>query len=93
MIKNSKVPVLYIILICLPLLVFGNQASAQIGIDSTAIDSILLNQVQLQLEENALAIAPTQILSGLSFNPDVGVIGDFQMVGNTRGKKNINAYQ
>ena len=58
MIKNSKVPVIYIIFICLSLLVFSNKASAQIGIDSTAIDSILLNQVQLQLEENALVIAP-----------------------------------
>ena len=92
MIKRNKKPDLCILLISVLTLFLCIGVKAQIVPDTTAVDSILLNQVQFQLEENTPVIPPVQVRSGLSFNPDIGVIGDFQMAGNTRGKKNINAY-
>jgi len=66
-------------------------AGAQVPTDSTATDSLLLKQVEQQMANNQ---PPTQQQprSTLSFNPDIGVIGDFQAAYTSRGKRNFDAY-
>ena len=65
--------------------------SAQVVTDSTAKDSILLKQIEDQMQATAPAI-PEQTRSAATANPDLGVIGDFQAAYDSRGKKNFNAY-
>ena len=68
-------------------------ASAQVPSDSTAADSALLKQVEAEMQAGATD-QPTaaQPRSSLSFNPDIGVIGDFQSSYTSRGKKNFDMY-
>jgi hypothetical protein len=66
---------------------------AQVPADSSATDSVLLKQVEEQMQANATEQpAPTQTRSSLTFNPDIGVIGDFQSSYISRGKKNFDMY-
>lgn len=66
---------------------------SQVPADSTAADSALLKQVEQQMQGNSQpAQQPQQTRSTLSFNPDIGVIGDFQGSYISRGNKNFNAY-
>jgi hypothetical protein len=66
---------------------------AQVPADSTAADSALLKQVEQQMQSNNQpAQQPQQTRSTLSFNPDLGVIGDFQGSYTSKGNKNFNAY-
>lgn len=88
---NIKLGLILIIAFCNLLLFDSNEAIAQNTNDSTAIDSILLKQIELQMQESQPPVVQ-QPRSGLSFNPDIGVIGDFQSSYNSRGKKNIDAY-
>jgi len=68
-------------------------AIAQVPADSTAADSALLKQVEQQLQSNTQpAQQPQQTRSTLTFNPDLGVIGDFQGSYISKGNKNFNAY-
>jgi len=69
-------------------------ASAQVPVDSTAADSALLKQIEQQMQATPQPAAqPSQQgRSGLSFNPDIGVIGDFQGSYISKGNKNFNAY-
>jgi hypothetical protein len=61
--------------------------------DSTAKDSALLKQIELQLQLNApTAPAPQQTRSGISANPDIGVVADFRGSYISQGKKKVNAY-
>ena len=61
--------------------------------DSTAADSILLKQIEQQMQGNNQATQqPQQTRSSLSFNPDIGVIGDFQGSYASTGKRNFDAY-
>ncbi len=64
--------------------------NAQVVKDSTAADSILLKQIELQMQ--ATQPAPAKTRSSLSPNPDIGVIGDFQGSYISKGKKNLDAY-
>ena len=64
---------------------------AQNPADSISKDSILLKQITEQLQGNNQP-APTQPRSGLTFNPDIGVIGDFQLSWLSNAKKNFDAY-
>ena len=64
---------------------------AQVPADSTAADSLLLKQIEQQMQNNAQP-APQQTRSALSFNPDISVIGDFQGSYISRGKRNVEAY-
>jgi hypothetical protein len=70
------------------------RAAAQVPTDSTAADSALLRQVeqQLQASQPATTQSPTTSRSTLSFNPDIGVIGDFQGSYISKGKRNFDAY-
>src|SRR5438552_13915019 len=66
---------------------------AQVPKDSTAADSILLKQIEQQMQSsNQPAQQPQQTRSTLSFNPDIGVIGDFQGSYISKGKRNFDAY-
>jgi len=60
--------------------------------DSTANDSILLKQIESQMQQNNVPAVPPQTRSTITVNPDIGVIGDFQGSYISRGKKNFNAY-
>jgi len=66
------------------------QAAAQVPADSTAADSALLKQVEAQMQSTAAP--PQQTRSTLTFNPDIGVVGDFQGSYISRGKRNFDAY-
>jgi len=56
-------------------------------------DSALLKQVEEQMQTNTPnQPAPAQPRSSLSFNPDIGVIGDFQASYISRGEKNFDMY-
>ncbi len=76
------------------LLIFAYIGSnAQVVKDSTAVaDSILLKQIELQMAGTTVQPAPAQARSGLTANPDLGVVGDFQGSYISRGKKNVDAY-
>ena len=75
------------------LLFTGKISVAQVPADSTAADSILLKQIEQQMQSsNQPAQQPQQTRSTLSFNPDIGVIGDFQGSYISKGKRNFNAY-
>jgi hypothetical protein len=61
--------------------------------DSTAKDSALLKQIELQMQQNTpTAPAPQQTRSGISANPDIGVVADFRGSYISHGKKNFDAY-
>jgi hypothetical protein len=64
---------------------------AQNPTDSTSKDSLLLKQIEEQMQTTTQTAQP-QTRSGLTFNPDIGVIGDFQLSYLSKGKKNIDAY-
>jgi len=66
---------------------------AQVPADSTAADSALLKQIEQQMQTATQPAAqPQQNRSALSFNPDIGVIGDFQGSYISKGNRNFNAY-
>ena len=65
-------------------------------VDSTptsAADSALLKQVEAQMQANTTEQPATaQPRSSLTFNPDIGVIGDFQASYISKGEKNFDMY-
>lgn len=71
----------------------GLVSMSQVPADSTAADSALLKQVEQQMQNSSQpAQQAQQTRSTLSFNPDIGVIGDFQGSYISKGNKNFNAY-
>jgi hypothetical protein len=61
--------------------------------DSTSKDSLLLKQLEDQMQvQNTNQPAPQQTRSGITANPDLSVIGDFQGSYISKGKKNFNTY-
>ena len=92
--KESKFSLCFLhrLIILLIILLFKDEISlAQITPDSTAKDSILLKQIEEQMQGNTQA-NPQQTRSTLSFNPDIGVIGDFRGSYISRGKRNFDFY-
>jgi len=79
------------IVFSITLFVISKLSTAQNPTDSTSKDSILLKQIEEQMQSNNQP-APAQPRSGLTFNPDIGVIGDFQLSYLSKGKKNFDAY-
>ncbi|MBA2250235.1 MAG: hypothetical protein H0W12_08585 [Chitinophagaceae bacterium] len=81
-------------LLIFSVILFINTTNGQTVKDSTAADSILQKQIEAQMLNNnpVTQPAPQQTRSGLSANPDIGVIGDFQTSYNSQGKKNFDAY-
>ena len=87
-----KLKNVYLILLP-PTLSISIASFAQVPADSTAADSALLKQIEQQMQSNSQpAQQPQQSRSTLSFNPDIGVIGDFQGSYISKGNKNFNAY-
>ncbi len=95
--KQNLKPAIYIFFL---MLCFCNAklSVAQVT-DSTAksaADSALLKQIQEQMQQAQLEQteqpAATQTRSSLSFNPDLGVIGDFQGAYISKGEKNFDMY-
>jgi hypothetical protein len=75
------------------LLIFtGEICMAQVAADSTATDSVLLKQIEADMQQANTQPPPQQTRSSITANPDIGAIGDFQTSYISRGKKNINAY-
>jgi hypothetical protein len=83
--SNSILKVLFAILLFLT-----DKIVAQTP-DSTATDSVLLKQVEEQMQA-ANQTAPPQTRSSLSFNPDIGLVADFRGSYISSGKKNIDYY-
>lgn len=67
----------------------SNKMTAQT--DSTATDSMLLKQVELQMQATN-PTAPQQTRSGISANPDIGLVADFRASYTSQGKKNFDMY-
>jgi hypothetical protein len=86
--KNALCHFLFLFTICI-----SKISLSQVPADSTAADSALLKQIEQQMQSNAQpAQQAQQTRSTLSFNPDIGVIGDFQGSYISKGNKNFNAY-
>jgi hypothetical protein len=68
----------------------NNAALAQSPTDSTSTDSVLLKQIEEQMNQSTPQ--PQQTRSTLSVNPDIGVIGDFQGSYISKGDKNFDMY-
>jgi hypothetical protein len=80
-------------IIFLLLLFTGNICWGQVSSDSTSKDSLLLKQIEEQMQaQSTNQPAPQQTRSGISANPDLSVIGDFQGSYISSGKKNFNTY-
>jgi hypothetical protein len=96
--KQDLKPVVYIFLILLGI-GYGKISVAQVT-DTTsnnASDSALLKQVEEQMQQSQTQTQPeqssgTQTRSTLSFNPDIGVIGDFRGSYTSEGKRNFDMY-
>ena len=69
---------------------FSQQLKAQVPDSTAAADSVLLKQVEAQMQTPE--VPPQQTRSTLSFNPDIGVVGDFQGSYISKGKRNVDAY-
>ncbi|MGZ3866769.1 MAG: hypothetical protein ACXVNR_10340 [Bacteroidia bacterium] len=79
-------------IICILAIVLPGISHAQVVPDSTKEDSLLLLQIQNQMQTNQPEQQPQQQRSTLSFNPDIGVIGDFQTSYTSKGNRNFEAY-
>lgn len=79
------------VILFLVLIVSSNFCLAQVKADSTSKDSLLLKQIEEQMKTTTPTTAP-QPRSSLSFNPDIGVIGDFQGSYISKGQRNFDLY-
>lgn len=68
----------------------NTQVSAQAPADSTATDSLLLKQIEEQMQSST--VTPVAPRSTISANPDISVIGDFGASYINTGKRNFDAY-
>lgn len=89
MVLYKKKLLLRINLLLIVIISFNVQAKAQV-VDSTATDSAMLRQVEEMMKSNEPV--PVKTRSGISANPDIGVVGDFQGSYLSAGKKNFDAY-
>lgn len=88
---NLQIPKKILTVIVLITSMIFNKAAAQT--DSTATDSVLLKQIEQQMQTNPITqVAPQQTRSGISSNPDIGVVADFQGSYINLGKRNFDAY-
>ncbi len=84
---------IFITLFFLPTFFISITTLAQVPADSTSADSALLKQVEEQMKSTSNDQPnAAQPRSSLNFNPDIGVIGDFQSSYISRGKKNFDMY-
>lgn len=78
------------VILFLVLISSSNFCLAQVT-DSTSKDSLLLKQIEEQMKTTTPPVAP-QPRSSLSFNPDIGVIGDFRGSYISKGQRNFDLY-
>jgi hypothetical protein len=78
------------LLVLFTVIIFCKQSIAQVT-DSTASDSMLLKQIEQQMKANTQT-TPQQTRSGVSTNPDIGVVADFRGSYISKGRKNVDAY-
>ena len=83
----------YFVTTCLffVLAAINNVSLSQVTGDSTSKDSLLLKQVEEQMKTSPPPVTQ-QTRSALSFNPDIGVIGDFRGSYISKGQKNFDLY-
>ncbi len=86
----QKIKAIFSKALLLSILFISEASMAQNKTDSTATDSVLLKQIEEQMNQNQPV--PQQTRSSLSFNPDIGVIGDFQSLYISKGDKNFDMY-
>ncbi|HEU5167152.1 MAG TPA: hypothetical protein VFU29_16515 [Chitinophagaceae bacterium] len=79
------------IILFLVLLSINNFCLSQVTADSTSKDSLLLKQIEEQMKTTPPPVTP-QTRSSLSFNPDIGVIGDFRGSYISKGQRNFDFY-
>ena len=75
----------------LVLVSINNVCLSQVTADSTSKDSLLLKQIEEQMKTTPPPVTQ-QTRSSLSFNPDIGVIGDFRGSYISKGQKNFDLY-
>jgi len=75
----------------LVLITISNICLSQVTADSTSKDSLLLKQIEEQMKATPPPVTQ-QTRSSLSFNPDIGVIGDFRGSYISKGQKNFDLY-
>jgi hypothetical protein len=71
-------------------IIFSYKAVAQTDSTATA-DSVLLKKIELQMQTNTQTPLQ-QFRSGITSNPDLGVVADFRASYISQGKKNFDAY-
>lgn len=81
-----------VIILILPAYFISVQSFSQTVTDSTATDSTLLKQITEQMQAGNQEPAPQQTRSGISANPDLGVVADFRTSYLSSGKRNVDAY-
>jgi hypothetical protein len=83
----------YFVTVFLFLVLFSldNLCLSQVTADSTSKDSLLLKQIGEQMKVTPPPVTQ-QTRSSLSFNPDIGVIGDFRGSYISKGQKNFDLY-
>jgi hypothetical protein len=81
-----------VIILLLPAYFISLQLFSQTVTDSTATDSTLLQQITEQMQAGNQEPAPQQTRSGITANPDLGVVADFRTSYLSSGKKNVDAY-
>jgi hypothetical protein len=88
---------LFILLLFLPQIFLSVSVKAQkdstgIRTDSTAMDSLLLKQIEQQMQTTTTDADPQKTRSAISTNPDIGVVADFRGSYLSLGKRNFDAY-
>lgn len=84
---NSSFIMVFIVFV---LSAMNTKVSAQTPANSTATDSLLLKQIEEQMQNST--VTPVAPRSTISANPDISVIGDFGASYINTGKRNFNAY-
>jgi len=79
------------VFLLLVLVSINNVCLSQVTADSTSKDSLLLKQIEEQMKTTPPPVTQ-QTRSSLSFNPDIGVIGDFRGSYISKGQKNFDLY-
>lgn len=87
---NLKSENKFLLFLLISLIFFS--AAVQAQTDSTATDSVLLKQIEQQMQTPTNEVAPQQTRSGISSNPDIGVVADFQGSYISLSKRNFDAY-
>ena len=89
--KTSFILLLFISQLLAAVSVNAQKDSTALQTDSTAMDSVLLKQIEQQMQTST-DVAPQKTRAAISTNPDIGVVADFQGSYTSSGKKNFDAY-